>query len=338
MSIKEQIKQAIEQLVDPSTQKTLGEQQSIRHLAVDEKDSIVTLIIAIGLTKGPEEKTLSRQLAKLIKIDYKFRGIKLQFEQLPSKEELDTPAKKTTYIAITSGKGGVGKSTVTANLAVALARLGKKVGIIDADIYGPSIPHIFEMKKEGFQLASNNKIYPPKAFDIPVISTEFFLENDQPLMWRGPMLNRMLNHFFNDVEWDKNLDFMLIDLPPGTGDVAIDIQKLIPEAHVIVVTTPHPTASHIAVKSGYMAKNLNHHILGVVENMSYYQNPVSHAHEAIFGSGGGELVANALNVDLLATLPIGQPQNNLSHSIFTPTEEIGVAYLGLANKLLKAFK
>lgn len=338
MSIKEQIKQAIEQLVDPSTQKTLGEQQSIRHLAVDEKDSIVTLIIAIGLTKGPEEKTLSRQLAKLIKIDYKFRGIKLQFEQLPSKEELDTPAKKTTYIAITSGKGGVGKSTVTANLAVALARLGKKVGIIDADIYGPSIPHIFEMKKEGFQLASNNKIYPPKAFDIPVISTEFFLENDQPLMWRGPMLNRMLNHFFNDVEWDENLDFMLIDLPPGTGDVAIDIQKLIPEAHVIVVTTPHPTASHIAVKSGYMAKNLNHHILGVVENMSYYQNPVSHAHEAIFGSGGGELVANALNVDLLATLPIGQPQNNLSHSIFTPTEEIGVAYLGLANKLLKAFK
>lgn len=338
MSIKEQIKQAIEQLVDPSTQKTLGEQQSIRHLAVDEKDSIVTLIIAIGLTRGPEEKTLSRQLAKLIKIDYKFRGIKLQFEQLPSKEELDTPAKKTTYIAITSGKGGVGKSTVTANLAVALARLGKKVGIIDADIYGPSIPHIFEMKKEGFQLASNNKIYPPKAFDIPVISTEFFLENDQPLMWRGPMLNRMLNHFFNDVEWDENLDFMLIDLPPGTGDVAIDIQKLIPEAHVIVVTTPHPTASHIAVKSGYMAKNLNHHILGVVENMSYYQNPVSHAHEAIFGSGGGELVANALNVDLLATLPIGQPQNNLSHSIFTPTEEIGVAYLGLANKLLKAFK
>lgn len=338
MSIKEQIKQAIEQLVDPSTQKTLGEQQSIRHLAVDEKDSIVTLIIAIGLTRGPEEKTLSRQLAKLIKIDYKFRGIKLQFEQLPSKEELDTPAKKTTYIAITSGKGGVGKSTVTANLAVALARLGKKVGIIDADIYGPSIPHIFEMKKEGFQLASNNKIYPPKAFDIPVISTEFFLENDQPLMWRGPMLNRMLNHFFNDVEWDENLDFMLIDLPPGTGDVAIDIQKLIPEAHVIVVTTPHPTASHIAVKSGYMAKNLNHHILGVVENMSYYQNPVSHAHEAIFGSGGGELVANALNVDLLATLPIGQPQNNLSHSIFTPTEEMGVAYLGLANKLLKAFK
>ena len=152
------------------------------------------------------------------------------------------------------------------------------------------------------------------------------------------MLNRMLNHFFNDVAWDENLDFMLIDLPPGTGDVAIDIQKLIPEAHVIVVTTPHPTASHIAVKSGYMAKTLKHNILGVVENMSYYINPVSGAHDAIFGSGGGDLVASQLEVDLLASLPIGQPQNELSHSIFSPEEEIGIAYLGLANKVLKALK
>ena len=338
MSLKEQIKHEIEQLVDPSTNKTLGEQNSLRHLVVDEEDSIVTAIIAIGLTKGPEEKTLSRQLAKLIKIDHKFRGIKVQFEELPHEKEESDNQKKTVYIAVTSGKGGVGKSTVTANLAVALARLGKKVGIIDADIYGPSIPHIFEMKKEGFQMAENKKIYPPVAFNIPVISTEFFLEDDQPLMWRGPMLNRMLNHFFNDVAWDENLDFMLIDLPPGTGDVAIDIQKLIPEAHVIVVTTPHPTASHIAVKSGYMAKTLKHNILGVVENMSYYINPVSGAHDAIFGSGGGDLVASQLEVDLLASLPIGQPQNELSHSIFSPEEEIGIAYLGLANKVLKALK
>ena len=330
MSLKEQIKHEIEQLVDPSTNKTLGEQNSLRHLVVDEEDSIVTAIIAIGLTKGPEEKTLSRQLAKLIKIDHKFRGIKVQFEELPHEKEESDNQKKTVYIAVTSGKGGVGKSTVTANLAVALARLGKKVGIIDADIYGPSIPHIFEMKKEGFQMAENNKIYPPVAFNIPVISTEFFLEDDQPLMWRGPMLNRMA--------WDENLDFMLIDLPPGTGDVAIDIQKLIPEAHVIVVTTPHPTASHIAVKSGYMAKTLKHNILGVVENMSYYINPVSGAHDAIFGSGGGDLVASQLEVDLLASLPIGQPQNELSHSIFSPEEEIGIAYLGLANKVLKALK
>ncbi|MDE5977718.1 MAG: Mrp/NBP35 family ATP-binding protein [Turicibacter sp.] len=337
MTLKDQLKHEIEQLIDPSTNKTLGEQQSLRHFVIDEEASIVTAIIAIGVTKGMEEKTLSRQLAKLIKIDYQFRGIKIQFEELPQLEE-KIKNKKTIYIAITSGKGGVGKSTVTANLAVALARLGKKVGIIDADIYGPSIPHLFEMKKNGFQMAENNKIYPPTAFNIPIISTEFFLEDDQPLMWRGPMLNRMLNHFFNDVAWEEDLDFMLIDLPPGTGDVAIDIQKLIPEAQIIIITTPHPTASHIAVKSGYMAKNLKHPILGVVENMAYYINPISKEHEEIFGSGGGEAVASQLGVDLLASLPIGQPQNQLSHSIFSPEEETGIAYLGLANKLLKTFK
>ena len=339
MSLKDQIKQALEQLVDPSTNKSLGETQSIRHLAVNEEDSIVTLIVAIDTLGGSEEKTLSRKIAKLVKIDYKFKGIKLQFEQLPKSEE-ETPLneKKTQYIAITSGKGGVGKSTVTANLAVALSRLGKKVGIIDADIYGPSIPHIFEMEKTGFEVDAKNRIYPPKAQNIPLISTEFFLENDEPLMWRGPMLNRMLNHFFNDVVWDKDLDFMLIDLPPGTGDVAIDIQKLIPEAHVIVVSTPHPTASHIAVKSGYMAKSLKHNILGVVENMSYYPNPVSNTFDAIFGSGGGEKVATKLGVELLAQLPIGQPQNGQSQSIFGMDEEIGLAYLGLANKVIKSFK
>ena len=199
MTLKDQIKREIEQLVDPSTNKTLGEQNSIRHLVVDEEESVVTAILAIGLTKGPEEKTLSRQLAKLIKIDHKFCGIKIQFEELPHEVDESDNQKKPIYIAVTSGKGGVGKSTVTANLAVSLTRLSKKVGIIDADIYGPSIPHLFEMKKEGFQMAENNKIYPPVAFNIPIISTEFFLEDDQPLMWRGPMLNRMLNQFFNDV-------------------------------------------------------------------------------------------------------------------------------------------
>ncbi|HAX72810.1 MAG TPA: chromosome partitioning protein ParA [Firmicutes bacterium] len=336
MSIQNDIRNAIEALIDPVTNKTLKETHSLTHLSVDEENSVVTAIIKITVVKGDAEKTISRQVAKIVKLDYGFKGVKLQFEELPPQTSTTTEDKKTIYIAITSGKGGVGKSTVTANLAVALNRLGKKVGIIDADIYGPSIPHLFEMANNGFDVAKDNKIFPPKALNIPIISTEFFLENDKPLMWRGPMLQRMLNHFFNDVAWDHDIEYMLIDLPPGTGDVAMDIQKIIPEAHVIVVTTPHPTASHIAIKSGYAAQSLKHNILGVVENMSYYINPANNEHDAIFGSGGGDLVANQLNVPLLTQLPIGQPKD--SHSIYGMNEQTGILYLGLANKVLKALK
>ncbi len=338
MSVKAQLLHALNQLQDQTTKQSLGETKSIRHLGIDEDNRVVTLIVAIAELGGDAEKQLSREIAKVVKLDHQFRGIKLQFEALtPADVSQPAKKKKTTYIAITSGKGGVGKSTVTANLAVAMARLGHKVGIIDADIYGPSIPHIFEMPRRGFDVAPDNKIIPPKAFNIPLISSEFFLENNEPLMWRGPMLNRMLNHFFNDVSWEDDLEYMFIDLPPGTGDVAIDIQKLIPDAHVIVVTTPHKAASHIAIKSGYMAQKLNHQILGVVENMAYYTNPVNQQKDFIFGSGGGETVATHLQTDLLTSLPIAQPQSTQSSSIFDISEEAGVLYLGLANKLHKFF-
>ena len=327
------MKQQLEQLIDPSTNQSLGATNSIRHFNIDKENSLVTLIVAIGQTGGNEEKKLSREIAKIVKLDHGFKGLKLQFET--SAPPPSTSFKKTRYIAVSSGKGGVGKSTVTANLAVALNRLGKKVGLIDADIYGPSLPQIFDVPNTNLQVNSENKIIPPTAFNIPIISTEFLLDDDKPLMWRGPMLNRMLTHFFQDVAWETDFDFMIIDLPPGTGDVAMDIQKLIPEAAVIVVTTPHPAAAHIAVKAGYMAKNLGHEIVGVVENMAYYPNPVNGAKEAIFGSGGGLNVANQLEVELLASIPIGQPKTNLSHSIYSSHEEMGLCYLGLANKILK---
>jgi len=335
MNVKEQIKHELNQLLDPSTKKTLGETKGIRHLNIDEEQSMVTAIVAIHQTGEDDEKILTRQMAKIIKIDHHFKGFKLQFETLapPSK----TQKKTTHYIAITSGKGGVGKSTVSANLAVSLKRLGKKVGLIDADIYGPSLPQVFQMTKPELLVTNENKIIPPTALNIPLISTEFLLEDNKPLMWRGPMLNRMLSHFFKDVAWDDDFDFMLIDLPPGTGDVAMDIQKLIPNAYVLIVTTPHPAAAHIAAKSGYMAESLGHQILGVVENMAYYLNPANGAQEKIFGSGGGLEVAKQLNTDVLSSIPIGQPNENKS-SIFAIHEEIGICYLGLANKIIKAVK
>ena len=336
MTLHDQLRQALNNLKDPKTKQLLSETNGLVHLGIDEEESVVTAIIAISEVGGAEEKQLSREIAKVVKLDFKFRGIKLQFEPLKSTQSDAMSTKKSPiYLAITSGKGGVGKSTVTANLAVAMTRLGHKVGIIDADIYGPSIPHLFEMNFNGFEVEANNLIIPPTALNIPIISSEFFLDNNEPLMWRGPMLNRMLNHFFNDVSWSDELDFMLIDLPPGTGDVAMDIQKLIPEAHVIVVTTPHQAASHIAIKSGYMAQKLNHNILGVVENMAYYLNPASGQQDFIFGSGGGELVAQKLNTDVLTSLPIGQPTASDSLAIYSTQEEAGILFLGLANKLVK---
>ena len=336
MTKKDQIKQSLEALLDPRTDQPLGDTGAVRHVHVDEEESLVTLILALSETGGREEKEFTRQVAKIVKIEHGFKGLKISYEQLKS-AVAKSVERHTKYIAITSGKGGVGKSTVAANLAVALKRLGKSVGIIDADIYGPSIPNILQAPQFQLRVNEENKIIPPVAYDMPVISAEFLMEDDQPLMWRGPMLGRMLSTFFKETAWEDNLDFMLIDLPPGTGDVAMDVQMLIPEAHVIVVTTPHPTASHIAVKSGYMAKSLKHNILGVVENMAYFNNPVNGAREEIFGSGGAEEVAKALKVDVLAQIPIGQPGNRQNPSIYEMHDEIGVNYLGLANKVLKEF-
>jgi len=274
---------------------------------------------------------MTRALAKLIKLDLGFTGIKSEFELL--KKSTSILSREVKYIGIASGKGGVGKSTVTANLAYALKSIGKNVGIIDADIYGSSIPTILDMPISLPKGTKDEKIVPFNKDGIELISTEFFLTPDKPLMWRGPMLGKMLNHFFYDVVWNENIEYILVDLPPGTGDVAIDIQSLIPECKMIIVTTPHPSASHVAVKAGFAAEQLKHELLGVVENMSYF----SHKGEdvKIFGEGGGKIVADKLKTKILSTIPIGQPKNSLS--IFGPGEAIGLDYIGLANKLIKEY-
>jgi len=181
--------------------------------------------------------------------------------------------------------------------------------------------------------ADNEKIVPFNKDGIELISTEFFLTPDKPLMWRGPMLGKMLNHFFYDVVWDKEIEYILVDLPPGTGDVAIDIQGLIPDSKMIIVTTPHPSASHVAVKAGFAAEQLKHELLGVVENMSY----LSHNGEElrIFGEGGGQIVADKLKTKVLQSIQIGQPKNSLS--IFSASEEIGLDYIGLAKKVVNEY-
>src|SRR5690606_38106732 len=169
--------------------------------------------------------------------------------------------------------------------------------------------------------------------DIQVISPEFFMPLDQPLMWRGPMLGKLITHFFNGVLWDEDTKVVFIDLPPGTGDIQLDVQSFVPEAKMILVTTPHPNASHVALKAGLGALEIGHKILGVVENMSYYYNEANHQNEFLFGEGGGLSVAESLQTALLTQIPINRPLHKESY-IYTLDDMNGKLYLALAKELL----
>jgi len=217
---------------------------------------------------------------------------------------VDKAKKEILYIAIASGKGGVGKSTVTAQLAYAFRSLGYQVGILDADIYGASIPSILHIEDDIIEENEHGKLIPLSQDGIEVISTDFFMSKEKPIMWRGPMLGKMITEFVQSIQWHQDTSYILIDLPPGTGDVQLDIQKLIPQASMIIVTTPHPNASMVAVKAGIGARQIGHNILGVIENMSYFIHPVTLETFPIFGSGGGEVVSTMLGVPLLERIPL----------------------------------
>ncbi len=322
----EQIKERIKNIIDPATGKTLEECKGIKHVGIDREKNLVVLIIVIGKCGGMEEKAIQRALAKIVKLELGFTGIKITFEE---KRIIESIVKTNVkFILVQSGKGGVGKSTISANIAYALKRLGKKVGIIDADIYGSSIPQILEMEHCYPKADENGKIVPLNAFGMEVISTEFFAEEGKPVIWRGAMLNSMISNFFYEVVWDKNTDFIIIDCPPGTGDIALDLKQIIPNAKSIIVTSPHKSASHVATKAGYTALQLGQNIIGVIENMSYFVNPVNNQKEYIFGQGGGEVVAEKLNSEVLCKLPITQPKHHLS--LFESDEESGQIFDNLA--------
>jgi ATP-binding protein involved in chromosome partitioning len=205
------------------------------------------------------------------------------------------------FIAVASGKGGVGKSTVTVQLGKALARLGYQVGIVDADIYGFSIPTI--MGIDELPIIENGQILPVEHDGVKVMSMSFFIKDNNPVIWRGPMLGKMLRQFIEEVQWGE-VEYVLIDMPPGTGDIALDVHQMFPNCREIIVTTPHSAASHVAARAGIMAIQTDHEIIGVVENMSYYQCTGCEEKEYLFGQGGGQALAEKLNTTLLAQLPI----------------------------------
>src|SRR5580704_6467294 len=263
------------------------------------------------------------------------------------------PSSLTRVYAVASGKGGVGKSSVTVNLAVALTASGHKVGVVDADIYGHSVPRMLGVT--GRPTPVENMIMPPSAHDVKVISIGMFTKGNTPVVWRGPMLHRALQQFLADVYWG-DLDVLLLDLPPGTGDVAISVAQMLPTAELLVVTTPQLAASEVAERAGAVATQTHQRIAGVIENMSYLVCPHCGEQQEVFGSGGGASVAAALGriigapVPLLGQVPLdvrlreggdagvplvlGEPDSPAALALRKIADELGARGRGLAGRQL----
>jgi ATP-binding protein involved in chromosome partitioning len=210
------------------------------------------------------------------------------------------PGSATRVVAVSSGKGGVGKSSISANLAVALARTGRRVGIVDGDIWGFSIPAMLGIVNPPVMVGE--RIVPPVAHRVKVMSMDYFVGEDKAVIWRGPMLHKAIEQFLKDVFWD-DLDFLLVDMPPGTGDIAISMSQFLPRAQVLIATTPQSTAQRVARRAALMAAEVDQEVIGVVENMSWFTADDGTRYE-LFGSGGGRALADELGVDLMAQVPL----------------------------------
>ncbi|SHN36557.1 Mrp/NBP35 family ATP-binding protein [Gracilibacillus kekensis] len=348
MLTKQSVIELLHKMKDPFLHKTFEETEGIEEVLIKEEKNHVSVKLAIAKTNTAEQMQLQQELVGALK-ELGAATVGLRFSQLPeeviakfqpTKEEdpsLLSKDSNTNFLAIASGKGGVGKSTVTVNTAVALARLGKKVGVIDADIYGFSVPDMMGVEER--PKLNGNKIIPVERFGVKIMSMGFFVEDNSPVIWRGPRLGKMLTSFFKEVEWGE-LDYLLLDLPPGTGDVALDVHNMIPSSKELIVTTPHPTAAFVAARAGQMAINTDHEILGVIENMSYFESKVTGEKEYVFGKGGGDKLAEVLDTTVIGRLSLQQPFEEdgvFAPSVYQEEHPNGQEYLAVAKQIIEQF-
>ncbi|EAD8854879.1 ATP-binding protein [Listeria monocytogenes] len=335
---EQQITRLLYRLQDPVLEASLEETEGILEVQVLKETANIKIALA---DPAIETDHFVHNIEELL-TQFGVNEINIELEYLPAavidrifqaRDNILSETSETKFLAIASGKGGVGKSTVSANLAVALAKQGKKVGLLDADIYGFSIPVLLGTTESPRK--ENGQIIPVETQGIQMISMDFFVEPGEPVIWRGPMLGKMIKMFLEEVRWGK-LDYLLIDLPPGTGDVALDIHTLIPKCNELIVTTPHYAAASVASRAGYMAAKNNHKIIGVIENMSYLTLGDGQVLK-VFGQGGGEKVAADLETQLLIQMPIEQPEPNANgyiSAVFDPSSTSGKAYKTLAEKII----
>ncbi|TDC46499.1 MRP family ATP-binding protein [Actinomadura sp. KC345] len=318
----EQVTAALATVNDPEIRKPITELDMVKSVDI-ETDGTVRVGIFLTVAGCPMKDTITKNVTEAVsKLDgVTSVGVELDVMSEEQRKDLQTklrggePAKEipfaqpgslTKVYAVASGKGGVGKSSVTVNLAAALAAQGRKVGVVDADIYGHSVPRMLGVDASPTKV--HDMIMPPTAHDVKVISVGMFTAGNQPVVWRGPMLHRALQQFLTDVYWG-DLDILLLDLPPGTGDIAISVAQLIPSAEILVVTTPQQAAAEVAERAGAIAAQTHQQVVGVIENMSYLTCPHCGEQQFLFGEGGGQTVADALTKTLGTRVPmLGQVQ------------------------------
>ncbi len=329
MPTTDQIIDALRPVEDPELRRSIVDLGMVRHVSIDAAGT-VAVQVALTVAGCPLRNEIQNRVTTAVTALAGVGAVSLDFTVMTDQEReavrmmlhgnpsatagqgqahghaegrtvpFSEPGSKTRPLLISSGKGGVGKSSVTVNLAVALASQGYSVGVVDADIYGYSIPRMLGTDRD--PVVIDQMLVPPEAYGVRCISIGYFVPEGQAVIWRGPMLHKALEQFLTDVFWDEP-DFLLIDMPPGTGDIALSLSQYLPRGEVYVVTTPQPAAQKVARLSASMAEKVHLPVKGIIENMSWFAGDDGTKYE-IFGSGGGEQLADELGVPLLGKLPL----------------------------------
>lgn len=307
MDKEQKIIEALKTVYDPELRKNIVELQMVRDIL--DSDGHAKITIALTTLQCPLKEQIVENVKEAVRTVQGISSVEVELTAM-SKDELDRLfprhpllgiEKVKHFIAVASGKGGVGKTTIAVNLAMALGQEGFQVGLLDADVYGPSIPVMTGISERPD--VENEMIVPLEKFGLKIMSIGFMLDESQPVIWRGPLVSNVIRQFLDTVMWGK-LDYLVVDLPPGTGDPSITIAQSLPDASIVVVTTPQNVALADVKKAISMFRKMNTRILGIVENMSYFECSHSEEKIEIFGAGGGEKLSHEMDVPFLGAIPI----------------------------------
>jgi ATP-binding protein involved in chromosome partitioning len=334
----DQVLAALSKVLEPEVNRDLVSLGIVHNLAV--RNGVVYFTVRLREAGSPLQVPIERRARKAVMAIRGVKDVQISFETAPHSILRDTSRLNLDakfVIAVASGKGGVGKSTVAVNLAVALGQRGQRVGLLDGDIHGPNIPLMMGISDEQ-PFAFGERIFPPQAHGITVMSMGLLVPADAPVIWRGPMMHQAVRQLLRDVMWGE-LDYLIVDLPPGTGDVQLTLTQTLPLAGAVMVTTPQDVALADVIKGGEMFRQLGVPLLGVIENMSYYLCPDCGKAVSIFGEGGGKRLSQKLNAPLLGQVPLDPAvraggDGGLPVVLAAPSSVAGKSLLQLAELLL----